>query len=663
MATDDPHSYVEKLQNEIDRLKSEVQRLEQPRICARCCQFAPPLFDASRDDTIGCSNAFRAVETRKDDTISSSTVEAFHDDTIGGSNVFQVVETCNDDTISSSTVEASHDDTIGGSNGLQTVQAPKNDTIGFSNDHQASETLQFIQYSPVRRDLRVSTSTKQTPSRKYADELSHKILSTDISASTNCVDNYCVHRIRAILRGVSTFNTSSSPRPSAEDPWQALRTFSGIIKGTEDAKKAIGKIHAFQQLIFVSACVVLKSDGVDDPLIDDAIRLCASKSKVSKSKVSKSKVSKSKVSKSKVSNTADTYAFEKCPQWIGEQISKWGDLATEYMFQSGMSIYKYSVMADNPKSSAARIIERIVSAEVAPASIQAALAAALSETALELSATTAGAVSKAAPEAECIPLDFPVFVEVVLDGYYPLDFICDKLTIGASYVTPQKKSLYEKYIAIRDRRELKCQKRKWDDLHKGSISNRSHAQPRDLHDPGPEMELTDDIMDTSSHSSGYTPNHDVEQHSYSNASDGHGTSDGLEADNYPKFEALVKAAGQASARSSSAIPETDSKSIGIDHLKATQESLHQTEYLAGSAQLSSNTDIDCLTSPPLHESTEQQNAGPALNPYWDDMSGSYWDDMSEDMSYWGSMTTDPNWQALRDSYRNAVFDSGLARRE
>ena len=75
-------------------------------------------------------------------------------------------------------------------------------------------------------------------------------------------------------------------------------------------------------------------------------------------------------------------------------------------------------MADSPKSSAERIYKRIESAEGAPASIKAALKAAFSETASKLSATTAGAVSKAVPEAECIPLDFPVFVEVVLDGTY-----------------------------------------------------------------------------------------------------------------------------------------------------------------------------------------------------------------------------------------------------
>ena len=59
-------------------------------------------------------------------------------------------------------------------------------------------------------------------------------------------------------------------------------------------------------------------------------------------------------------------------------------------------------MADNPKSSAARIIERIVSAEVAPASIQAALAAALSKTAPKASAMTPVAVPRVPPKASAM---------------------------------------------------------------------------------------------------------------------------------------------------------------------------------------------------------------------------------------------------------------------
>ena len=277
MAAYNTLSYIERLQNEIKYLKNEVRRLNQPHKCASCCRSVPPLvtnvlppLKAPEDDVIGVSNGLQTVETRKDDAI-------------GGSN-------------DAPTVEASEDDAISCSNGLQ-----------------------VIQYRPESGDSRLSNSTKHTPSRTYADELSDKILSTDTSTTLNCTNDYCVHRIREILKGVSIRNTSISPSPSAASPWKTLKNFASIIEGTKDVAKAVEKIHAFQQLIFVSACVVLKIDGVEDPLIDDAIRLCVSKSKASK--------------------TLDTYAFQKCPQWIGEQISKWGDLATEYLFQSKLNEY------------------------------------------------------------------------------------------------------------------------------------------------------------------------------------------------------------------------------------------------------------------------------------------------------------------------------------
>lgn len=60
-----------------------------------------------------------------------------------------------------------------------------------------------------------------------------------------------------------------------------------------------------------------------------------------------------------------------------------------------MSIFKYSVLAQSPKASAAYISKGILG-----------------------TASALEAAPEAAPEAACIPFCFPTFVQVVLGGSY-----------------------------------------------------------------------------------------------------------------------------------------------------------------------------------------------------------------------------------------------------
>lgn len=163
-----------------------------------------------------------------------------------------------------------------------------------------------------------------------------------------------------------------------------------------------------------------------------------------------------------------------------------------------------------------------------------------------------------------------------------------------------------------------------------------------------------------------------------NAFNGRGTSAGLEADDNPLFEALLKVADQASAGSSSVARQTDStqKSNCIDHPNTdnVHEASAQTESWADTTQppLGEKEHLTLpqppygiLHPPQLNPSTapfQQQasNREDMTDPYWGDMIDPYWEDM---IDLYCVGTTDTYLKDMRDSYRNAMIASGFARRE
>lgn len=120
-------------------------------------------------------------------------------------------------------------------------------------------------------------------------------------------------RIKAILGGVSVPDESTSLSLSAQNPLENLRNYAQITKGSKDLAKFAAEVHAFHELIFVSACEVLIFAGFNVGSVNDAMRLCLTNSK-----------------------DIHLYRLQKGARWVGEQIStldaEWEHLMTEYIF-------------------------------------------------------------------------------------------------------------------------------------------------------------------------------------------------------------------------------------------------------------------------------------------------------------------------------------------
>jgi len=94
---------------------------------------------------------------------------------------------------------------------------------------------------------------------------------------------------------------------------ETLRNYALITKGSKDLAEAATEVHAFQELIFISACEVLTSTAHDVESVNEAMRLCISDS-----------------------SETNLYRLRKGSRWLGGQISaldaEWEHLVTEYIF-------------------------------------------------------------------------------------------------------------------------------------------------------------------------------------------------------------------------------------------------------------------------------------------------------------------------------------------
>ncbi|KAL5344310.1 hypothetical protein ACLOAV_010739 [Pseudogymnoascus australis] len=180
--------------------------------------------------------------------------------------------------------EEPHDDNIRNSSDLplEPLQRNSNDLLepcrgNAINNSNATLGLQFKFYKP--RPTEPTKTTKPTKPKRWkahADELAKEIYT--VKSITQYHDRYWEYRIRAILLGVSVCNgvTPSSSSSTAEE---SLRDFASITKFTEQVSDFTRQVHAFQQLIFASACSVLIAYGVQTSKVDSIMQLCVSNSK------------------------------------------------------------------------------------------------------------------------------------------------------------------------------------------------------------------------------------------------------------------------------------------------------------------------------------------------------------------------------------------------
>lgn len=203
-----------------------------------------------------------------------------------------------------------HEPRQGNSNGLPPREPCRGDAINNLNDVLG---LQIEIYDPHTAKLKAASSK---PAKKklsqtlktYIDELVGKI--PTVQSITQHDPRHWEYRIRSILSGVSVCNWAT---PSSSTPEESLRDFARVTKAMEEVTEFTQQVYAIQQLIFVSACLVLRASGVKADIVNPIMRLC-------------------------ISDSADLqlYRLRLSSQWINDQVSKmyatWGFLAMEYIF-------------------------------------------------------------------------------------------------------------------------------------------------------------------------------------------------------------------------------------------------------------------------------------------------------------------------------------------
>ncbi|OBT39577.1 hypothetical protein VE00_09480 [Pseudogymnoascus sp. WSF 3629] len=322
----------------------------------------------------------------------------------------------------------------GKSNNIPTRQPCQDDAINSLNDVPG---LQINIYDPHTANLKAASSqpTKQKSSQTLKaniDELVGKI--STAKPITQHTNNYWEHRIRSILSGVSVCNRVTPSSSTAEG---SLRDFARITKATEKVTEFARQVHAFQELIFVSACFVLTASGVKTSEVNSIMQLCVSDSK-----------------------DAHLRRLRRGSQWANEQMSKMcptlEHLAMDYIFHSPMSVNKYCILGQSPTESNNYLSKHVMPAKVAPKKLP------------------------SLPQAY-IPLSVPSLVQVMLGGHYTLRKVCEKLKVPDSYVNEKTISLCRRYTAIRDAPSQECsllspeyRKRTMDELPGSSGKSKKH---------------------------------------------------------------------------------------------------------------------------------------------------------------------------------------------
>ncbi|KFZ16242.1 hypothetical protein V501_02314 [Pseudogymnoascus sp. VKM F-4519 (FW-2642)] len=411
------------LETKVKQLEANLCRaIEQIRRCDLCrLSFVTDSCQLHQDTAITTSSDLPPHEPHQDDAIrNSSDLPPHQDDAIRNSSDLPPHQ---DDAIrNSSDLPPHQDDAIRNSSDLPPHE-PHQVTIRNSSDlpphepHQGDSNdlpepcrgdannsndalgIQFISYSPKAAKRAKPSNQKSSQRWKiHADEFKKK---STVPIITKHDDGYWRRRIRSILSGVSVSNGITSSSSTTEG---SLRNFARITKATKDVCDYTRQVHAFQQLILVSACSVLIDSGAPTSEVDSIMRLCVSSN----------------------STSAYLHRLRKGSQWANEQISSMahatlGLPATEYIFHCAMSINKYGNLAQSPRESKNYL-------KAAPENLPS---------------------LPSLPE-EYIPLFVPSFVQVVLKGRYTLHKVCKKLNVPDSYVNETTISLCHQYTAIRD---------------------------------------------------------------------------------------------------------------------------------------------------------------------------------------------------------------------
>ncbi|KFY66723.1 hypothetical protein V497_00743 [Pseudogymnoascus sp. VKM F-4516 (FW-969)] len=237
-------------------------------------------------------------------------------------------------------------------------------------------------------------------------------------------------RIRSILRGVSIPDASILAEPSAQDPLEILKNYGILTKGSEDLAKAAREVHAFQELIFVSACEVLISNGHNVSSINDLMKVC-------------------------ISDSGDThlYRIRKGSRWLGKLISSrdaaWEHLVTEYIFSRALSVSKYSILGNSVDSTPYVWVNLYPKEENRPTPRGQDVNVNKQD---QVGGPNVGDETEPTELTEFprVPLCIPAFVKVLLRGTYSLANICKALDYGDSYITESMESLCAEYTAIQD---------------------------------------------------------------------------------------------------------------------------------------------------------------------------------------------------------------------
>ncbi|KAL5346626.1 hypothetical protein ACLOAV_008333 [Pseudogymnoascus australis] len=303
-----------------------------------------------------------------------------------------------------------------GSSSPDVEESPPPDVEESSSPDVEDWTIPYKpeEYFSVRPTARVSSRSpnarKQTVCRwqSAADDLIGTITSMKEFMALRYSKETGDSLIRAILGGVSV-PESSSRSVFSQSPLEALKNYARITKGSEYVAKFAAAVHAFQELILVSACEVLVFAGYKEDSVNDAMRMC-------------------------LTDSQDSHLrrLRMGARWVAEQISaldvEWGDSMTEHIFCSAMSISKYGVLAASTTKSTPFVLQALrrpkISAEETPEPVK--------------------------DSTYFFRLSIPAFVQVLLGDNVSLETICEALPFGDSYNSQKTKTLCDQYTAIHD---------------------------------------------------------------------------------------------------------------------------------------------------------------------------------------------------------------------
>ncbi|OAF60327.2 hypothetical protein VC83_03523 [Pseudogymnoascus destructans] len=276
-------------------------------------------------------------------------------------------------------------------------------------------------------------------------------------------------RIKLILRGISladaqdpleTLRQCSKElgNTKPQNPLELIKNYSIISNHTKRLAERARKVHAFQELIFVSACEVLLKNGYKLEVIDELMKLCISDS-----------------------STKNLERLRGGARWFCSLVSSrnaaWEHRITEHLFNCALSVSQYSILYSNAKKSTPYVLKHLEGIPATGGQDDVVDAERVNnftgptaggqdvngqaQVRRNEASDAAGGIHDSELSSDFIYMCMPIFVQAVLGKRFSLLNISKALTFGEHYhtiemedrnpyITKKMEWLFDKYVSIRD---------------------------------------------------------------------------------------------------------------------------------------------------------------------------------------------------------------------